>query len=180
MLNCYSSFHLPRGESGKAGKTTNLLWHSHLNWVFFFFRSSTNQISCVTYIHANKHKEWLVALKINQQLKLVSVGFYCGHSLLSLHVKACPLDVQYKRESGLFARLDRKSSIFMRSRRWYGFYFQSRRQIMSRYDLSWAAFIPEIEMRLWYTEWNQFTVSLAKKQTAVCLNLPQSIKSLVK
>lgn len=49
-------------------------------------------------------------MRTNQQLKCVSLGFYCGHSFLSLQAKACHLKVQYKR--GLFAHSDRESSIF--------------------------------------------------------------------
>lgn len=85
----------------------------------------------------------------------------CGHSLPHT------LSVQYKKRNLYFFSLDRKSLIFMQS---------GRRQITVW--LRWAAFIPEIEMRLWFTEWNQFTVSHAQTQTAsLCLKVLSQIKN---
>lgn len=69
-------------------------------------------------------------MRTKQQLKGVSVGFYWGHSFLSLQAKACHLTVQYKR--GLFAHSDRGSSIFKQDV--IQLLLPELQTIMSRYD----------------------------------------------
>lgn len=128
------------------------------------------------------NKQWLVAETVYilsgllpSKLKLVSLGFYCGYSLMALHVEACHLRVQYNNIYCLHIKGERVHYLCKA-----GVDSGSISKVAQRSSL------PVTDLGCIYTQ-NQnalliyrVNVSYSQKETVLCLIFPQSIKRLVK